>query len=81
LVICLSLTRSALPELAETQFNNWAKVDFTLAKQQAYQNGKLAGSSDRNNGKVLPPNYATTAQPVAERRIVLSGYKISDLQR
>jgi len=66
--------------LAETQFNSWAKVEsFTLAKQ-AYLNGKLVGSSDRNNGKVLPPNYATTVQPVAERRIVLSGYRIADLQ-
>lgn len=52
---------------------------FTLAKQQAYQNGRLAGSSDRNNGKALPPNYVSTVQPVAERRSVLSGYRIADL--
>lgn len=72
--------RRVLPELAETQFNNWAKVEsFTLAKQQAYLNGKLVGSSDRSNGKVLPPSYAATVQPVAERRIVLSGYRIADL--
>lgn len=74
------LTRSVLAELAETQFNNWAKVEsFTLAKQQAYQNRKLAGSSDRSNGKVLPTSYAITFQPLAERRIVLSGYRIADL--
>ncbi len=75
-----SLTRSVPPELAETQLLNWAKVEsFTLAKQQAYQNGKLMGSSDLHNGKVLPPNYATTIKPIAERRIVLSGYRIADL--
>lgn len=74
-----SLTRSVPPELAETQLLNWAKVEsFTLAKQQAYLNGRLTGSSDRSNGKVLPPNYSTTVRPVAERRIVLSGYRIAD---
>ncbi|MBN3871573.1 MAG: S1/P1 nuclease [Nostoc sp. JL33] len=74
--------RSKLPELRETQFNNWAKLEsFRIAKQKAYLNGKLSGSSDKNDGnsKPLPPNYAATAKPIAERQMSLAGYRLADV--
>ncbi|MEJ6487800.1 S1/P1 nuclease [Nostoc punctiforme UO1] len=72
--------RSKLPELRETKFDNWAKVEsFNIAKQKAYLNGKLSGSSDKSDGKVLPQNYAATAKPIAERRMSLAGYRLADV--
>jgi hypothetical protein len=72
--------RSKLSELKETKFNNWAKVEsFTLAKQKAYLNGRLSGSNDKNDGKLLPQNYALTAKPIAERRMSLAGYRLADV--
>nr|MDZ8212015.1 S1/P1 nuclease [Nostoc sp. ChiSLP03a] len=75
-----SYQRSKLPELRETQFNNWAKLgSFRIAKQKVYLNGKLSGSSDKNNGKLLPQNYATSAKPIAERQMSLAGYCLADV--
>ncbi|MBE8988033.1 S1/P1 nuclease [Nostoc sp. LEGE 12450] len=72
--------RSKLPELRETKFDNWAKVEsFNIAKQKAYLNGKLSGNSDKSDGKVLPQNYAATAKPIAERRMSLAGYRLADV--
>jgi hypothetical protein len=75
-----SYQRNKLPELKETKFNNWAKLEsFRIAKQNAYLNGKLSGSSDKNDGKVLPVNYAATAKPIAQRRMSLAGYRLADV--
>lgn len=55
--------RRRMPELSETQFDNWAKVEsFNLAKQQAYLNGRLSGSIDKSEGKLLPVNYAVSSK-------------------
>ena len=75
-----SYQRSKLPELKETKFNNWAKLEsFRIAKQKVYLNGKLSGSTDKNNVKLLPQNYAATAKPIAERQMSLAGYRLADV--
>jgi S1/P1 Nuclease len=72
--------RDALPELSETKFDNWAKPEsFELAKTIAYRNGTLNGSTDERNGVVLPSDYLSLAQTVAQKRIVLAGYRLADL--
>lgn len=72
--------RSALSELFETQFNDWAKPEsFEIAKEVAYRNGTLKGSPDKDNAQVLPADYASTVKEVGERRAVLAGYRIADL--
>lgn len=72
--------RNRLPQLRETKFNNWAKLEsFKIARQDAYLNGKLSGSSNKNDGKVLPENYAATAKPIAQRRMSLAGYRLADV--
>lgn len=73
-------SRNALPEFSETKFDNWAeKESFELAKIVAYRNGTLEGSTDKDNGEVLPSDYPSTAQTVAQKRIVLAGYRLADL--
>jgi hypothetical protein len=74
--------RGKLVELKEPDFNNWAKAEsFALAKEVAYLNGKFAGSPDRGPAPVLPEGYTKKAKEVAERRIVLAGYRLADLLR
>ncbi len=69
-----------LTELQEKKFENWAKLEsFKLAKEIAYRNGQVAGSTNPANPLVLPEGYIAEAKAVAERRIVLAGYRLSDL--
>jgi hypothetical protein len=74
--------REKLPELEETAFENWVRVEsFKLAKEVAYQDGKLMGPPEKtdNNVPVLPEGYTTKAKAVAERQIVLAGYRLAEL--
>ena len=72
--------RHQLPELAETQFAHWARQEsFSLATEHAYRNGQLRGSRDHHNGEVLPADYSATVKPLAERRMVLAGYRLADV--
>jgi len=50
-----------------------------MAKEQAYRHGQLRGTRDQQNGEVLPADYIATVKPLAERRIVLSGYRLADV--
>jgi hypothetical protein len=53
----------------------------------AYVNGSLRGTpkgprrdcSEVTNAKILPPGYAAKAKDIAERRIVLAGYRLASL--
>jgi hypothetical protein len=72
--------RSQLPELRETRFEQWATQEsFSLARDQAYRNGQLHGSTDKDQGEVFPADYIATVKPLAERRIVLAGYRLADV--
>jgi hypothetical protein len=73
-------TRDLLTELQEKKFENWVKLEsFKLAKEIAYRNGKVAGSTNPASPLVLPEGYIAEAKAVAERRIALAGYRLSDL--
>src|SRR5262249_54387477 len=72
--------RTRLPELTETRFEAWARVEsFSLATDHVYRKGQLKGSSDQQNGAVFPTDYIATGKPLAERRIVLAGYRLADV--
>ena len=74
------LRRTSLPELSETRFERWARSEsFEAAKQHGYRNGTLLGSTNSNNGALLPQGYASNAQDVAVRRAMLAGYRLSDM--
>jgi S1/P1 Nuclease len=76
------LAQDKLTELSETHFEKWAATEsFKLAKEVAYRHGKLAGGTELADAVVLPDDYSHTVKPVAERRIVLAGYRIAAVMK
>lgn len=79
------LGRADLPELAARPFGPnaamaWAKEEsLVMAREVAYVGGQLQGSKDKTAGVPLPDGYAATAKAAAERRMVLAGYRLSDV--
>ncbi len=65
-------------QLAVSSFNDWATATYRIAVEDAYRNGTLEGSNDKEDGVALPNSYSDKAKEIAERQIVLSGYRISD---
>jgi len=65
-------------QLAVKRFNDWAAENYKIAVDQAYRKGTLKGSTDKNDGVVLPSDYTDKAKAVAERQIIISGYRLSD---
>jgi hypothetical protein len=73
------MARDTFPQLSNTTIDQWVEESFELAKTAAYRNGAIKGSGDRDDGDVLPDDYPATAKSVAERQVVLSGYRLADL--
>jgi len=73
--------RLTLRELAEPHFEAWAQESFKLAISTAYRKGKIQGGADKDHGIPLPRGYRAAARHVAERRLVLSGYRLADFLR
>jgi S1/P1 Nuclease len=79
--------RSQLTELANTDFESWAKDSFEIATKIAYRNGGLSGSPRAGNkdcstvtaAPVLPAGYVVSASRIADRRMILAGYRVADL--
>ena len=83
----LEFSRKPLMELASTDFKSWAKESFQIAVKIAYQNGAIRGTpkgdrrecSELTDANVLPTGYARVAGHIADRRIMLAGYRLADL--
>jgi S1/P1 Nuclease len=81
--------RGRLTELASTDFESWAKESFEIATKIAYRNGGLSGSPRGGNkdcttvtaAPVLPVGYVVSARRIADRRMILAGYRLADLLR
>lgn len=79
--------RSQLTELASTDFELWAKESFEIATKIAYRNGGLIGSPRDGNkdcstvaaAPVLHAGYVSSAGRIADRRMILAGYRLADL--
>jgi S1/P1 Nuclease len=79
--------RSHLTELTSTSFESWAKESFEIATKIAYRNGGLIGSPKGGNkdcttviaAAALPVGYVVSASRIADRRIILAGYRLADL--
>jgi S1/P1 Nuclease len=79
--------RSQLTELANTGFELWAKESFEIATKITYRNdGRIgipkAGAMDCTMvaaAPVLPVGYVVSASRIADRRIMLGGYRLADL--
>ena len=69
-------------DLAETSAEKWARNEsFPLAIKYAYRNGDLGGGGSKSNGIPLPADYLAQAKPVAERQMVLAGYRLAESLR
>jgi hypothetical protein len=79
--------RSQLAELANTAFESWAKESFEIATKIAYRNGGPVGSPRAENkdcttvtaAPMLPVGYVSIAKRVADRRMILTGYRLADV--
>jgi len=79
--------RSQLTELANSDFDAWAKESFEIATKIAYRNGGRIGSPTGGNmdctmmatAPVLPVGYVVSASRIADRRMILAGYRLADL--
>jgi hypothetical protein len=79
--------RSQLTELASTDFASWAKESFEIATKIAYRNGGRIGISKGGNkdcttvaaAPVLPAGYVVSASRIADRRMILAGYRLAEL--
>ena len=79
--------RSQLTELASTDFVSWAKESFEIATKIAYRNGgkigiPRGGAMDCTMiaaAPVLPGGYVVSASRIADRRMILAGYRLADL--
>ena len=79
--------RSQLTELASTGFEPWAKESYEIATKIAYLNGRLVGTPRDGNracqtvamAPVLSVGYLVNASWIANRRMILAGYRLADL--
>jgi hypothetical protein len=77
--------RSKLAELKETRPDQWAVESNELAKTSAYRDGILDGANkkqEHDHGSLnippLPEGYRQQALNVAQKRVVLAGYRLAD---
>ena len=62
-------------------------ASFEIATKIAYQNGALRGTPkgkrrdcrEVTHAAVLPTGYAVIAKKIADRRMILAGYRLADL--
>ncbi|HEY6641780.1 S1/P1 nuclease [Povalibacter sp.] len=76
-------TRSAFPQLAARATTNiavWSSESVDLAAAKVYRSDLRTGASPQN-ATVLTPDYVSDARSTGELRIVLAGYRLSDLLR
>jgi S1/P1 Nuclease len=79
--------RSSLNELSDTEPETWSKESFEIATKVAYQNGALRGTPkgqhkdcrEVTDAAVIPTGYTAVARPIADRRMILAGYRLAEL--
>ncbi len=57
----------------------WTQQSVLIAKDFVYVHGTLRGGTDRSDGPVLPAGYAKQSKAIAERQVVLAGYRLADV--
>jgi len=80
--------RNQLAELASTDFEVWGKESYEIATI-AYLNGGRLGIAkgekkdcrDAQAVPVLPLGYVVNASRIADRRMILAGYRLTDIMK
>jgi hypothetical protein len=81
--------RSQLTELANTDFESWAKESYEIAAKFAYRNDggigiPKGGAMDCTMiaaAPMLPAGYVVNASRIADRNMILAGYRLTDIVR
>jgi S1/P1 Nuclease len=81
--------RNQLTEFANTDFESWSKESYEIATKIAYRNGGRIGSPKGGAmdctmvaaAPVLPVGYVVSARRIADRRMILAGYRLADVLR
>ena len=78
--------RGQLTELENAGFESWAKESFEIATKIVYRNGLIGSPKGDNRDRrdvqaapVLPLGYVVNASRIADRRLILAGYRLADL--
>ena len=79
--------RDQLNELGNTDFDAWAKESYEIATKIAYRNDGRIGIPRAGNmdctmvaaAPALPGSYIVSARRIADRRMILTGYRLADL--
>ena len=74
---------------ASTNFESWAKESYKIATKIAYRNGGRIGTPKPEAldcamvaaGPVVPAGYVHSASWIADRRMILAGYRLAELLR
>jgi len=77
--------RTGLTELAAANPEIWAEESFDIATKIGYQNGAFRGTPkgqrkecrEVTDAAVLPAGYAAISRKIANRRMMLSGYRLA----
>jgi hypothetical protein len=80
-------SKDQLTELGHTDFEAWARESVEIATKISYQNGAVPGTPKGNHkdcaeiadASVLPAGYARIAGRIADRRIMLAGYRLTEM--
>jgi S1/P1 Nuclease len=79
-------SKNQLTELASTDYEAWVKESLQIATTITYQYGAIGTPmgergqcSELSDAKLLPIGYAKVAGVIADRRIMLAGYRLADL--
>src|SRR4030095_14518319 len=81
--------RSQLTELANNDFESWAKESYEIATKISYRNGRPIGTPRGGAmncmmvaaATVLPAGYLVSPSRIADRRTILAGYRLAGLTR
>lgn len=55
----------------------WSLESFKLGREDVYLNGKLKGSSNKEEAPPVPDNYGKDSKKIGEKRIALAGYMLA----
>jgi hypothetical protein len=71
--------QESLPEAGTMDRTRWLLESFELARDQAYQGGRVAGGQEGSELLPLPAEYGQQVKAVCERRAALAGYRLAAL--
>jgi len=79
LLVSANYSPNQMVELNSKRFEDWAKESFQIVQAHVYLDGVLPVSAGDSNVPVLSQAYRDQSKQIAERRVVLSGYRIAEI--